>query len=52
MISLRQGWLERHPEVELIDCPHCPPGTHLIEVCADCGWPPALDGRCRCEVDE
>ena len=27
------------------------PGS-VVEVCADCGWPPALDGRCLCFYPE
>jgi len=51
MLSLKEAWRERHPDAVLIDCPQCGP-PHQIEVCAECGWPPALDGHCRCEVEQ
>ncbi len=35
--------------MKLIPCPQCSDG-HMIEVCEECGWPPALDGRCVCEA--
>jgi hypothetical protein len=25
---------------------------HLIDACAECGWPPARDGRCLCSYPE
>jgi hypothetical protein len=33
-------------------CDHCLLNgeVHIIEVCAECGWPPAGDGRCYCET--
>jgi hypothetical protein len=39
-------------ETKLISCPKCPPGEHMIQVCAACGWPPALDGNCLCAYPE
>lgn len=34
-------------------CPQCEEAgypEHMIKVCAECGRPPALDGRCLCET--
>jgi hypothetical protein len=25
---------------------------HVMNVCAECGWPPALDGRCLCHFPQ
>jgi hypothetical protein len=36
----------------IIPCPDCEAQglQHMIQVCAECGFPPALDGRCVCET--
>jgi len=53
MISLRQRWSETH-ETETALCAECKlhGEEHWIEVCARCGWPPALNGRCYCDDHE
>jgi hypothetical protein len=44
----------REEEPMKIACPQClvQGHVHQIEACDECGWPPALDGRCLCSYPE
>jgi len=49
VIANRLRWQDTH-DWEEIPCPD-DEHAHTIIVCTVCGWPPALDGHCRCDSE-
>ena len=51
-VRLRLEWIDTHEHMWVF-CPACE-GTdheHEIAICVYCGYPPALDGKCWCDLD-
>lgn len=54
LLSLRLRWLETHAHREepCVLCAEAGRSPHMIAVCVHCEWPPALDGKCRCDWED